>query len=79
MSSVMGCFKGVGAGSVSGLRRMSKGGLLRGHWGAQRLTPTADDGPTLDYTIGFDASVPGTATVLGKVLTGAMIARPGVQ
>ena len=59
--------------------RTSKGGPLRDHWGAQRLTPTADDGTTLDCTIGFDVPVPGMATVVGKVLTGAMIVRPRVQ
>lgn len=52
--------------------RISKGGPLRGHWGVQRLTPTADGGTSLDYTIGFDAPVPGMAAVVGKVLTQAI-------
>ena len=51
---------------------ISKGGPLRGHWGVQRLTPTADGGTKLDYTIGFDAPVPGMAVVVGKVLTAAI-------
>lgn len=52
--------------------RITKGGPLKGHWGVQRLTPTADGGTTLDYTIGFDAPVPGMAAVVGKVLTGSI-------
>jgi len=52
--------------------KISKGGPLRGHWGVQRLTPTADGGTTLDYTIGFDAPVPGMAAMVGKVLTGSI-------
>ncbi len=51
---------------------ISKGGPLRGHWGVQRLTPTADGGTLLDYSIGFDMPVPGAAAVVGKVLTGAL-------
>jgi uncharacterized protein YndB with AHSA1/START domain len=49
--------------------KVSKGGLMRNHWGVQRLTPTADGGTTLDYTIGFDLPVPGLAAVVGRVLT----------
>lgn len=48
---------------------ITKGGPLRGHWGIQRLTPTADGGTHLDYSIGFDAPVPGMAAVVGKVLS----------
>lgn len=49
--------------------RISKGSPLRGHWGVQRLSSTATGGTHLDYTIGFDAPVPGMASVVGKVLT----------
>ncbi|MEJ7634079.1 SRPBCC family protein [Aeromicrobium sp.] len=52
--------------------KISKGGPLRGHWGVQKLTPTADGGTTLDYTIGFDAPVPGMAPVVGKILTASI-------
>ncbi|MGU3436330.1 SRPBCC family protein [Actinomycetes bacterium M1A6_2h] len=48
--------------------RITKGSPLKGHWGVQRLTPTADGGTVLDYTIGFDALVPGLALVVAKVL-----------
>ena len=34
-----------------------------------RLSPTADGGTHLDYTIHFDAPVPGVATAVAKVLT----------
>ncbi len=50
--------------------RISKGGSpLRGHWGIQRLTPTSDGGTALDYRIGFDAPVPGVASLVGKAIT----------
>jgi uncharacterized protein YndB with AHSA1/START domain len=50
--------------------RITKGGKpLRGHWGVQRLTPTADGGTELDYRIGFDAPVPGVASLVGKAIT----------
>jgi hypothetical protein len=50
--------------------RISKGGApIRGHWAVQRLTPTNDGGTALDYRIGFDASVPGLAALVGKVIT----------
>ncbi|TXL62026.1 SRPBCC family protein [Aeromicrobium terrae] len=49
--------------------KVSKGTPLTGHWGVQRLTPTADGGTVLDYRIGFDAKVPGLAPIVGKVLT----------
>lgn len=48
--------------------KISKGGPLRHHWGVQRLTPTADGGTTLDYTIGFDMLVPGLASLVGKAV-----------
>ncbi|MGI9085860.1 MAG: SRPBCC family protein [Aeromicrobium sp.] len=49
--------------------RVTKGTPLKGHWGVQRLTPTADGGTQLDYRIGFDAPAPGMAALIGKVLT----------
>lgn len=50
--------------------RISRGGKpLKGHWGVQRLTPTADGGTELDYRIGFDAPGPGMAAVVGKLIT----------
>ncbi len=49
--------------------KITKGGPLRGHWGRQQLAPTADGGTLLDYTIGFDAPVPGMASLVGKILT----------
>ena len=48
--------------------KISKGSPLKGHWGVQRLTPTANGGTTLDYTIGFDLPIPGVAGLVGKVL-----------
>ncbi len=47
---------------------ITKGSPLKGHWGRQELTPTPDGGTRLDYTIGFDAPIPGTAGLVGKVL-----------
>lgn len=52
--------------------RITKGGRLKGHWGKQVLTPAAGGGTTLDYTIGFDAPVPGMAATVAKVLTGTI-------
>lgn len=52
--------------------RITKGSPLQGHWGVQRLTPTVDGGTVLDYTIGFDAPLPGVAPVVGAVLTAAL-------
>jgi uncharacterized protein YndB with AHSA1/START domain len=46
---------------------ISKGTPLKGHWGVQRLTPTADGGTELDYQIGFD--LPLLAGVVGKAIT----------
>ena len=48
---------------------ISKGTPMKGHWGEQRLTPTADGGTELNYRIGFDAPVPGMAAVVGKIIT----------
>jgi hypothetical protein len=48
--------------------KISKGSPLKGHWGRQILTQTADGGTQLDYTIGFDVPVPGVAALVGKVL-----------
>ena len=52
--------------------RITKGGPLRGHWGVQKFTPTDDGGTELDYTIGFDAPVPGLAAIVGKALTSSI-------
>ncbi|WP_206490896.1 SRPBCC family protein [Rhodococcus sp. KRD162] len=52
--------------------RITKGSPLRGHWGRQRLTPTPDGGTELDYTIGFDAPIPGLAAIVGKALTSSI-------
>lgn len=48
--------------------RITKGGPLKGHWARQILTPTSDGGTQLDYTIGFDMPVPGTAPVVARIL-----------
>jgi len=48
---------------------ITQGSPLRGHRGIQVLTPTADGGTLLDYTIHLDAPVPGVAGVVAKVLT----------
>ena len=52
--------------------RITKGSPLTGHWGRQILTPTADGGTQLDYTIGFDMAVPGAARVVGPILQAAI-------
>ena len=52
--------------------KITKGSPLRGHWGRQELTPTEGGGTTLSYTIGFDSAIPGTAGLIGKVLTSAI-------
>ncbi len=51
--------------------KITKGSPLRGHWGKQVLTPTADGGTLLDYTIGFDVA-PGLSALVGKVLTNSI-------
>lgn len=48
--------------------KITKGGPLKGHWGEQRLTPTANGGTRLEYRIGFDAPVPGLAALVGAGL-----------
>ncbi|KQX72520.1 MULTISPECIES: SRPBCC family protein [Aeromicrobium] len=52
--------------------RITQGSPLKGHWGRQILTPTPDGGTQLDYTIGFDAAVPGMAAVVGTILQKAI-------
>ena len=52
--------------------RITQGSPLTGHWGRQILTPTPDGGTQLDYTIGFDAAVPGLAVVVGTILQKAI-------
>ncbi len=52
--------------------RITQGSPLTGHWGRQILTPTPDGGTQLDYTIGFDAAVPGLAAVVGTILQKAI-------
>lgn len=44
--------------------KISKGSPIRNHVGTQRLTPNADGGTHLDYTIEFDSPVPGLAAVI---------------
>jgi hypothetical protein len=48
--------------------KITKGSPIKGHWGRQILTPLPDGGTQLDYTIGFDAPLPGMAAVIGTVL-----------
>ncbi|MEO6472228.1 MAG: SRPBCC family protein [Aeromicrobium sp.] len=48
--------------------KISKGSPLRNHIGVQRLTPNADGGTHLDYTIEFDAPVPGLAATVAASL-----------
>ncbi len=48
--------------------KISKGSPLKGHWGRQVLTPTADGGTRLEYTIGFDMPIPGAAGIVGRIL-----------
>lgn len=52
--------------------KISKGGPLRNHWGVQKLTPTADGGTELDYTIGFDMAIPGMAALVGKAVSSSL-------
>lgn len=51
---------------------ISKGSPLRGHWGVQRLTPTADGGTFVEVTIGFDSPFPGVAPLVGRVLASSI-------
>lgn len=48
--------------------KISKGSPIRNHVGTQRLTPNADGGTHLDYTIDFDSPVPGLAAVIKAAL-----------
>ena len=52
--------------------KITQGSPLKGHWGVQELTPTADGGTTLDYKIGFNAPLPGLAGIIAKQLTTAL-------
>lgn len=52
--------------------KITQGSPLKAHWGRQELTPTPDGGTRLDYTIGFDALLPGTAGVIAKILQGSI-------
>lgn len=52
--------------------KITQGSALKGHWGRQILTPTPDGGTQLDYTIGFDAVVPGLAPVVATILQKAI-------
>ena len=48
--------------------RITQGSPLRGHWGEQKLFATAGGGTRLEYRIGFDAAMPGVATVVAAML-----------
>jgi len=52
--------------------RISRGGVLRGHWGRQELSPTPEGGTKLVYTIGFDSKIPGTSGMIAKTLSKAI-------
>jgi hypothetical protein len=53
--------------------KITKGGFpLKDHHGVQRLTPTADGGTKLDYTIAFNTVIPGLAGPVAKQLTAAL-------
>jgi hypothetical protein len=53
--------------------KITKGGFpLKDHYGIQKLTPTADGGTELDYTIAFNSAIPGLAGVVAKQLTAAL-------
>lgn len=53
--------------------QITKGGFpLKDHYGIQRLSPTADGGTLLDYTIAFNTVIPGMAPVVAKQLTTAI-------
>jgi uncharacterized protein YndB with AHSA1/START domain len=49
--------------------KITKGSPLKNHHGVQKLTPTADGGTKLDYTIAFDSRIPGLAGVVAKTIT----------
>jgi uncharacterized protein YndB with AHSA1/START domain len=48
--------------------RITKGTPLRNHLGVQSLTPNTDGGTLLDYTITFDAPLPGMGALVSKLL-----------
>ncbi len=48
--------------------RITKGSPLRHHFGVMRFEPLPDGGTHLDYTITFDAAVPGVAQLVGVIL-----------
>lgn len=48
---------------------ISKGSPIRKHLGVQKLTPNADGGTHLDYTIDLETPIPGLGPVLKVVLT----------
>ena len=48
--------------------KITKGSPLKGHWGRQELSPTADGGTQLVYTIGFDTKLPGMTSIVAKQL-----------
>ncbi|NLV56336.1 MAG: SRPBCC family protein [Acidimicrobiales bacterium] len=47
---------------------ITEGSPLVGHWGRQEFSPTGDGGTRLEYTIGFDAKVPGLAAIVAAGL-----------
>ena len=52
--------------------KISKGSPLKEHWGRQELSPTADGGTQLVYTIGFNTALPGMAGMVARTLTNAI-------
>ena len=53
--------------------KITRGGFpLKDHYGVQRLTPTADGGTKIDYTIAFNTAIPGMAGLMAKQLTAAL-------
>ena len=53
--------------------KITRGGFpLKDHYGVQRLTPTADGGTKIDYTIAFNTAIPGMAGLVAKQLTAAL-------
>jgi uncharacterized protein YndB with AHSA1/START domain len=48
--------------------RITKGSPLRSHFGVMKFSPTASGGTHLDYTITFDAAVPGVAPLVAVIL-----------
>ncbi len=48
--------------------RITQGSPLTGHWGEQKLFPTASGGTRLEYRIGFDSRIPGVPAVVAAAL-----------